>query len=99
MLALDQYSSLGAALRAALDRWPNEVCLIEADRDKEKLQLTYADFKELSPPNIEPTEAAATNVLAQFPDASRSLDAYLDPSILGGLTKEGFFTALQQKYK
>src|SRR4030081_3285018 len=50
MLELDQYSSLGAALRAALDRWPNEVCLIEADRDKEKLQLTYADFKEMAMP-------------------------------------------------
>jgi long-chain acyl-CoA synthetase len=50
MLELDQHSSLGAALRAALDRWPNEVCLIEADRDKEKLQLTYADFKEMAMP-------------------------------------------------
>jgi long-chain acyl-CoA synthetase len=50
MLELDQYSSLGAALRAALDRWPNEVCLIESDRDKEKLQLTYADFKEMAMP-------------------------------------------------
>ena len=32
MLNLDQYSCLGAALRDALDRWPNEICLIEADR-------------------------------------------------------------------
>jgi hypothetical protein len=41
MLDLKQYSSLGAALTAALDRWPNETCLIEADRDREKLRLTY----------------------------------------------------------
>ncbi len=50
MLDLDQYSCLGAALRAALDQWPNEVCLIESDRDKEKLRLTYADFREMAQP-------------------------------------------------
>jgi len=46
MLDLRQYSSLGAALKDALDGWPNETCLIEADRDREKLRLTYSDFKE-----------------------------------------------------
>jgi long-chain acyl-CoA synthetase len=50
MLNLDQYSCLGAALRDALDRWPNETCLIESDRDKEKTRLTYSDFKELAQP-------------------------------------------------
>ena len=50
MLNLDQYSCLGAALRDALDRWPNETCLIEADRDKEKSRLTYSDFKEVALP-------------------------------------------------
>ena len=35
---------------AALDRWPNETCLIEADRDREKLRLTYSDFKETARP-------------------------------------------------
>ena len=48
MLDLTQYSCLGAALRDALDRWPNETCLIESDRDKEKLRLTYSDFKEMA---------------------------------------------------
>ena len=48
MLDLRQYASLGAALTAALDRWPNETCLIEADRDREKVRLTYSDFKELA---------------------------------------------------
>ena len=46
MLDLRQYASLGAALRDALERWPNETCLIEADRDREKVRLTYSDFKE-----------------------------------------------------
>ena len=50
MLELSKYSSLGAALRDALDRWPNETCLIEADRDREKTRLTYSDFKEMARP-------------------------------------------------
>src|SRR5215813_852115 len=50
MLDLDQYSYLGAALRDALDRWPNETCLIEADRDREKTRLTYSDFKDVALP-------------------------------------------------
>jgi len=50
MLNLDQYSCLGAALQDALDRWPNETCLIEADREKERTRLTYSDFKEVALP-------------------------------------------------
>ncbi len=50
MLDLRQYASLGAALQDALDRWPNETCLIEADRDREKVRLTYSDFKEMARP-------------------------------------------------
>src|SRR5271165_1333427 len=50
MLDLRQYASLGAALKDALDRWPNETCLIEADRDREKMRLMYSDFKELARP-------------------------------------------------
>ncbi len=50
MLDLRKYSSLGAALRDALERWPNETCLIEADRDREKVRLTYSDFKEMARP-------------------------------------------------
>jgi len=50
MLNLDQYSSLGAALRDALDHWPNETCLIESDRNREKIRLTYSDFKDMALP-------------------------------------------------
>jgi long-chain acyl-CoA synthetase len=50
MLDLRQYASLGAALKDALERWPNETCLIEADRDREKVRLTYSDFKEMAQP-------------------------------------------------
>src|SRR5579864_2142217 len=50
MLDLRQYSCLGAALRDALDRFSPHVCLIEADRDREKVRLTYSDFKEIALP-------------------------------------------------
>ena len=50
MLDLRQYSSLGAALSAALERWPDEICLIEADRDRENCRLTYRQFKEAALP-------------------------------------------------
>jgi long-chain acyl-CoA synthetase len=50
MLDLRQYTCLGAALRDALDRFDGEVCLIEADRDREKVRLTYSDFKEIATP-------------------------------------------------
>jgi len=50
MLDLRSYTCLGAALRDALDRFSSEVCLIEADRDREKVRLTYSDFKEIALP-------------------------------------------------
>src|SRR2546429_9738192 len=61
MLNLDQYSPLGAALRDALDRWANETCLIEADRDREKTRLTYSDFKDLALPLARAFEDAEFN--------------------------------------
>jgi long-chain acyl-CoA synthetase len=50
MLDLTKYSCLGAVLRDALNRYSSEVCLIEAERDREKLRLTYSDFKEIALP-------------------------------------------------
>ena len=50
MLDLKKYDSLGAALRDALERWPNEVCLIEADRDRERSRHTYGQFREAAEP-------------------------------------------------
>jgi long-chain acyl-CoA synthetase len=46
MLDHRHYYSLGEALTAALDRWPDEICLIEADRERENVRLTYRQFKE-----------------------------------------------------
>ena len=50
MLDLGQYTCLGAALREALERWPDETCLIEADRERENCRLTYRQFKEAALP-------------------------------------------------
>jgi long-chain acyl-CoA synthetase len=50
MLDLTQYCSLGTALKDALDRWPDELCLIEADREREKARFTYAQFKQAALP-------------------------------------------------
>ncbi len=46
MLDLRQYNCLGEALQAATARWPDEICLIEADRDREKARFTYRQFSE-----------------------------------------------------
>jgi long-chain acyl-CoA synthetase len=50
MLDLNQYTSLGAALHDAVDRFGSETCLIESDRDRERTRLTYSDFKQTATP-------------------------------------------------
>jgi long-chain acyl-CoA synthetase len=50
MLDLSKYNCLGTALQAALDRWPDELCLIEADRDRENARFTYRQFREAALP-------------------------------------------------
>jgi long-chain acyl-CoA synthetase len=44
MLDLANYSSIGAALKDAMQHFAKEVCLIEADREREKDRLTYGEF-------------------------------------------------------
>ena len=67
--------------------------------DPKILDISYNDFKLLSPQNIEPSEAAAKNILAQFPDASQKIEDYVDNGILDGLRRDDVFTSLAQKYK
>ena len=50
MIDLNKHASLGAALREALERWADETCLIEADRERENCRLTYRQFKEAALP-------------------------------------------------
>ena len=42
---LSPYSSIGEALRVALEKWQGHLCLIEADRERENCRLSYNDFK------------------------------------------------------
>src|SRR5438309_4971422 len=50
MLDLTQYTCLGAALRDSLERFAGEVCLIDADRERDNCRLTYADIKQAASP-------------------------------------------------
>ncbi|MGH9713904.1 MAG: AMP-binding protein [Candidatus Acidiferrales bacterium] len=50
MLHLRKYQSLGEALRAALELWPDEICLIEADRERENVRMTYREFQHAALP-------------------------------------------------
>jgi long-chain acyl-CoA synthetase len=50
MLDLSQYQSIGAALKDALEAFAGEVCLIEADRERENHRLTYREFRERAMP-------------------------------------------------
>jgi ABC-type nitrate/sulfonate/bicarbonate transport system substrate-binding protein len=56
-------------------------------RDPKILQISYDDFKALSPSDLAPTSAAAENILKQFPEASRNLADYIDTSILESLRR------------
>src|SRR5271170_4768276 len=50
MLDLSKYQSIGAALKDALEQFSNEICLIEADREREKERFTYREFKARAHP-------------------------------------------------
>jgi long-chain acyl-CoA synthetase len=50
MLDLSKCQSIGQALKDALDQFADEVCLIEADREREKERLTYREFKARAHP-------------------------------------------------
>jgi ABC-type nitrate/sulfonate/bicarbonate transport system substrate-binding protein len=85
------------------ERRAKEVLAKQANiADPRILDITYSDFKALSPPNIEPTDAAAINVINQFPSGtfgSSAIADYVDVGILDDLKKQGVFTALQQMYR
>jgi ABC-type nitrate/sulfonate/bicarbonate transport system substrate-binding protein len=62
------------------------------------LGITYNDFKQQSPPNLEPSVPAAQNILKLFPDADQKVGDYVDTSLLDGLKNDGFLAAMAQKY-
>src|SRR5262245_58653943 len=50
MIDLSRHQSLGSALSEAVDKFAGEICLIEADRERENHRLTYREFKEAAAP-------------------------------------------------
>ncbi len=67
--------------------------------DPKVLDISYEDFKQQSPPNLEPVRAGADNIIAQFPaEVSRKVEDYVDASLLDELKKDGALAALQKKY-
>ena len=61
MLDLSKYQSVGEALRVALNQFAKEVCLIEADREREKERLTYSEFKKRAHPLAKALQEAGFN--------------------------------------
>jgi ABC-type nitrate/sulfonate/bicarbonate transport system substrate-binding protein len=63
------------------------------------LDITYNDFKQQSPMNLEPSVPGAQNILKQFPNVSQKVGDYIDGSLLDALKADGFLAAMEQKYK
>jgi long-chain acyl-CoA synthetase len=50
MLDLSKYQSIGGALKDAVEVFAAEICLIEADRERENHRLTYREFRDRAMP-------------------------------------------------
>jgi ABC-type nitrate/sulfonate/bicarbonate transport system substrate-binding protein len=67
--------------------------------DSKVLAISYEDFRQQAPVDLEPARRGAENVIAQFPaDVSRKIEDYVDTGVLDGIKKEGFFVQLQHRY-
>src|SRR3984957_4744266 len=58
MLDLSKYQSIGGALKDAVEVFANETCLIEADRERENLRLTYREFRDRTMPDAKALQDA-----------------------------------------
>jgi len=67
--------------------------------DPKILDITYNDFKAQSPNNIEISRPGAENILVQFPGGSQKVEDCVDTSLIDALRAEGYFAAMQQKYR
>lgn len=68
--------------------------------DPEILDITYANFRDSSPANAEPSHEGAENVIATVatPEARHTPGDYVDERIYDRLEAEGFFAAMAEKY-
>jgi ABC-type nitrate/sulfonate/bicarbonate transport system substrate-binding protein len=67
--------------------------------DSKVLDITYDDFRAQSPANCEISLPGAANILAQFPGGSQNVVDFVDATLLDGVRAEGFFSAMEQKYR
>jgi NitT/TauT family transport system substrate-binding protein len=67
--------------------------------DPKVLAISYEDFKQQSPIDLEPVRAGADNIIAQFPvEVSRKVEDYVDASLLDELKRDGSLAAMKKKY-
>jgi NitT/TauT family transport system substrate-binding protein len=66
--------------------------------DPKIIDISYNDFKQQSPPDLEPSPRAAQNILAQFSGGSSKMDDYVDAGIFDELKATGFFAEMRRKY-
>jgi ABC-type nitrate/sulfonate/bicarbonate transport system substrate-binding protein len=67
--------------------------------DGKIIAISYDDFRQQTPVNLEATRRGAENVIAQFPEGvSRDIDDYIEVGVLERLKEDGFFAGLEQKY-
>jgi ABC-type nitrate/sulfonate/bicarbonate transport system substrate-binding protein len=67
--------------------------------DPKVLDISYNDFKQQSPVDLEPVRAGADNIIAQFPaEVSRRVEDYVDASLLDDIKKDGSLATLKKKY-
>jgi NitT/TauT family transport system substrate-binding protein len=89
----------GNYLALADDKRAKAVLAREAKiTDPKIVDTAYEDFKQQSPPDLEPTAAAAANTLAQFPGGGATGADLIDTGVLDALKASGFSAALQRKY-
>ena len=66
--------------------------------DAKIIDISYNDFRQQSPPDLEPSRRGAENILAQLGGGSSKIEDYVDTGILDALKKAGFFEEMRRKY-
>jgi NitT/TauT family transport system substrate-binding protein len=66
--------------------------------DPRIIDISYNDFRQQSPADLEPSRRGAENILAQLPGGSSRIEDYVDTGILDELKQAGFFAEMQRRY-
>lgn len=107
----DNFDSLLRFMRATVEG--NYLAMSDAGRakqvlaaelnlsDPEIIDATYANFRSATPANAEVTRTGAENIIATvaLPDTSTDVDDYIDETVHDRLAADGFFKAMEQKYR